>query len=100
MAKQNLDMAKFTNRQRMKATTLEQKYRKEGAPPREAEERAWKEASEAGGGKRRKDHSYGGRGKINSSSSPRNRKTHVGGPEASSGARAGRGKGKASTKER
>ena len=48
MAKKNLDMAKFTRRQRLKAASLEDKTRKEGVPPREAEGRAWKEASEAG----------------------------------------------------
>jgi hypothetical protein len=100
MAKQNLDMAKFTKRQRYKAASLEEGLRKQGVAPREAEEQAWKEASQAGGGKRRKDHSYGGRGKINSSSSPKSRKTHVGGPESSSRGRAGRGIGSASGKER
>jgi len=100
MAKQNLDMAKFTRRQRFKAATLQEDLRKQGVPPRQAEQQAWKEASEAGGGKRRKNHSYGGHSKINSSASSKSRKTHVGGPESVAKARSGREIGKASRKER
>jgi hypothetical protein len=99
MPKQNLDMAKMTNRQRNKALALEKQFTQEGATPREAEERAWKEASQAGGGKRRKDHSYGGRAKINSSATPKSRKSHVGGAESVSSSRPGRGAGAASRKE-
>src|SRR4051794_18983472 len=89
MARQNLDMAAFTRRQRFKAASLEEDLRKQGVPPREAEQQAWKEASQAGGGKRRNDHSYGGHRKINSSPSSKNRKTRVGGTESSANARSG-----------
>ncbi len=100
MPKKNLDMAKFTNRQRNKAAVIEMELKKQAVPPRQAEEMAWKEAGESGGGKRRPSHSYGGRAKINSSASPKSRKTHVGRPEATASARPGRAKGAASRKER
>lgn len=100
MAKKNLDMAKFTNRQRHKAEVLEQELKKQAVPPRLAEEQAWKQAGESGGGKRRASHSYGGRAKINSSASPKSRKTHSGPKESTVSARAGRGAGKASKREK
>jgi hypothetical protein len=76
MAKQS-DMTKLTKRQKRHAGDVEKELRKSGMPPREAERQAWGPAADyPGRGKRRAAHTYKGRGKIASSATPKNRKTH------------------------
>jgi hypothetical protein len=73
------DMTKFTNREKRKATDLEQALKKEGVPPREAEQQAWKQVGENPDGKRKNAHTYTGRAKTKSSSTPKSRKTRTSG---------------------